>query len=781
MAFACVYAQIEKANDLQNKFQQYQLHAFTEKLFLHIDKTVYLPGEIAWFKIYDVDGYFNNPFAATALAYVEMMRKDGVPVLQMKIGIKDGQGNGSLIIPATIPTGNYILRAYTSWMKNFDPEYYFEQKITVINTLKDTTDAPAKLPKGFDIQFFPEGGNLVSGLLSKVGFKIINQNGESEACKGAIVNQKNDTIVSFKTARFGMGNFNFSPNLNDQYFAHIIINDSIIIKKLPVVYDHGYVMALSDFNNDKIKITVHSNILLANPVIYLFTQAHQLIKNVQVGYINNGEVVFFIDKKIVADGISHITVFNAEKIPVCERLYFKQPLNQMHIEIQNQQPKYTTRKKIDLSLLTTDQSEKPLEANLSMSVFLIDSLQPIPQKNILNYLLLTSDLKGNIEEPQYYFTDAQDVAETSDNLMLTQGWSRFKWEDILKDKNRSFEFLPEIEGPVIYGKVVDKKTGNPGSSITAYLTVPDTAFELKSSVSKSNGDVWFNTKNYYGNREIVVQTNYQTDSNYRVDIQNPFSEKFSSLVLPQFYLDKKQQPQILNRSINTQVENTYRLNQKNKILLNKPGDTTSFYGKPDLEYNLDDYTRFITLEEVMREYIADVRVRKENGKFYYRVKNGLFNTFFEDAPLLLIDGVPVFDADKIIAFDPLKIKKIEVVSKKYFLGNLVTDGIVSYKTYKGDLAGYQLDANAVALQYNGLQQQREFYTPVYENSKQIESRLPDFRNLLTWMPDIKTGINGVNNLSFYTSDVTGKFAVFIQGLTNNGLAGSKIFTFNVSK
>jgi hypothetical protein len=124
---------------------------------------------------------------------------------------------------------------------------------------------------------------------------------------------------------------------------------------------------------------------------------------------------------------------------------------------------------------------------------------------------------------------------------------------------------------------------------------------------------------------------------------------------------------------------------------------------------------------------------------------------------------------------------LEIVARKYFLDSVMNDGIVSYTTYQGNLAGFQLDPNALILEYPGTQLQPEYYSPVYETSSQSASRLPDFRNLLYWSPDITTDEQGKRLFSFYTSDLPGKYAIVVQGITANGYAGSSTLTILVNK
>ena len=181
----------------------------------------------------------------------------------------------------------------------------------------------------------------------------------------------------------------------------------------------------------------------------------------------------------------------------------------------------------------------------------------------------------------------------------------------------------------------------------------------------------------------------------------------------------------------------------------------------------------------MREYVPGVFVRRQQGRFHFRVVDNITpQGAFRDDPLILLDGVPVFDTDKIMAFDPLKVKKLEVVDGLYYLGHRSFSGIVSYATYKGDLAGLELDPRALVLSYQFAQSKKEFYAPRYDATTR-DSRLPDFRNLLHWVPTLIPDAQGNVGLDFYTSDQTGTYRVVVQGITPNGQAGSTQTTFEV--
>jgi hypothetical protein len=208
---------------------------------------------------------------------------------------------------------------------------------------------------------------------------------------------------------------------------------------------------------------------------------------------------------------------------------------------------------------------------------------------------------------------------------------------------------------------------------------------------------------------------------------------------------------------------------------------TPFYGTPYNSYNLESYTRFPTMEEVMKEFVSEVRVRKQRNKFQLNVLNAPHKTYFELPPLLLVDGVPAFDADKVMALDPLQVEKIDIIANKYHHAGNIYNGIVSYRTYKGDLGGLQLDPTAVVIDYDGLQRLKEFSSPSYHTSLEKQSRLPDFRTVLFWAPNIFTDVDGAASVSFFTGDIEGKYMVVVEGLGDDGTTYTGNTVINVSK
>lgn len=764
---------------LKDKLTSYTEQNLQEKIYLHLDRSLYIIGETIWLKAYLVEGGSHHLLDLSKVTYVELLDKNNNVVQQAKIAMLDGTGSGYLNIPTALESGNYQVRAYTSWMKNFSPDFYFNSSVTIANTFEPLSGGSAgEVLSDIDIQFFPEGGDLVADLESKIGFRAINEAGKGVDFDGFLVDQKGDTVARFKPDNFGIGSFNFKPGLGVVYKAVVKrANEADFETSFPLVKESGYVMKVSNHSKELLKIEVAASKDHSSGLVYLLLHTRLTKAVAMQKQFEEGKAVFLVDKKKLGEGISHFTIFDSESRPVCERLFFKQPEKELKIKASTKDGHFRIREKVELAIET--ESAVPQSADLSVSVHWLDSLTKQESTSISEFLWLTSDLKGVVENPGFYLDKTVDRSVQIDNLMLTHGWSRFRWEDVLDAKPVQHLYVPEYGGHFVTGKVTQKLTGKPDARVATYLSAPSVKPMLYVGVSDYLGNVRFEMKHFRGTKEIVVQTNAITDSTSVVEIANPFSDQFLQARSSNFAYDSTLSQSFLRRSINMQLSNSFT--PKSYLVPEyQEKDSLGFYGTPNERYLLDDYTRFPTVEEVMREYVTGVSVRQRKGKFYFRVADKLrISTFFNDDPLLLLDGIPVFDMDKIMAYDPLKIKKLEVVTGIYFLGPLRFTGLISYSTYKGDMGGFELNPKALVMQYDGVQVLRQFYSPRYDLAAKANSRIPDFRNLLHWEPKVVTDKAGKQTLTFYTSDLEGTFRVVIQGMTKDGQAGKTTMEFVV--
>ena len=776
LAAPAAFSQAPVTASITADLDRYRAQRMQEKLYVHTDKDLYLAGEICWFKVYAVDAGAHRPLDMSKVAYLEWLDKDNKPVLQAKTGLDSGSGDGSLYLPLTVRTGNYKLRAYTSWMKNYGPEGYFEKTVTIINTRKDAGVPAAPIAPQYSVSFFPEGGNLVEELPVRMAFRVTDQYGRGVECTGVVTEDEQDTLAHANPLRFGIGSFIYTPRAGHHYRSIFRLPDGTAFNSLlPVAEKAGTVMTVTpDGNHWRVELRSTT----ASGAVYLLADTRQSVKEALTGELQDGKARFLIDRDSLGEGVSHLTVFDASRQPICERLVFRQPSRQLHITVAPDKPGYGPREKIGLSLSTENGAGHPVAADCSLSVFLVDSLQPVGDQHILPWLLLASDLKGRIESPGYYFDHPEDEA-AMDNLLMTHGWRRFRWADVFRHTEPVFQYPLEFNGSVVSGRMVDSKTGGPAQKmIQAYCSVPGTRTQFSVARSDDYGHLQFEMKDLYGSQELILQTN-PADSQYRVEISNPFSEEYTKDPLGPFVMPQGLSATLTDRNIATQVLNRYgglRLKQFHVPI----ADTSAFFYRPDFSYLLDNYVRFTTMEEVLREYVTMIYVRRRNGHWHLPVFNLSYpTTVFENDPLILLDGVPVFNIDQLIALDPLKLRKLETVQRRYFLGGSNFEGVMNFTSYKGDLAGYILDPRAVVVDYAGLELQREFYSPSYATPEDAGSHLPDFRNVLYWTPTAVTDGKGKKPFTFYSSDVPGKYIVVAEGLTADGTAGTGVAHFDV--
>lgn len=773
-------AQTALLEEVRQKLGKYVKNGLQEKIFVHTDQSNYLTGETLWFKVYLVEGSTHQLLDLSKVVYVEVLDSGHKPVHQAKIAMKDGIGHGSFYLPLSLKSGAYKLRAYTSWMKNFSPDFYFEKHLRFINTfLVPEHDQQQTIP-ALDLQFFPEGGDLVAGIRSKVAFKAVSNGGKGEDVKGVVVKENGDTVAMLDVLKFGMGHFFLTPEPGRSYKAIVSFGTNPLVSfDLPAVLEKGYGMHVKELNDEQLEVSVQST--FPDETVALFVHTRQQVKAMEARKTNGGKAVFKLENKEFGEGISHITLFNEKQQPVAERLYFTFPTQALTIHAETDKGKYANREQVNLNITTNNPDEKPAGAHLSIAVYQLDSLHSQNEDHILSYLWLSSDLKGHIESPAFYFDQKSLEAKAAmDNLMLTQGWRRFKWENVLKEREQNFKYLLEYEGHVIQAVVLDKESGAPLEGIPYFISLPGKLVQFYASKSNENGELKFLAEHFFGNSKMVFQSLLR-ENKFSMKIINPFSETFSDFPMIPFSLDKSFSDVLRLHHIQMQVQNYYWQDKKNQLMA-PDLDSLAFFGTPDKFYLLDDYVRFPTMEEVMREYVYEVRVRKHNKKFIFHILNPTRQTFFSEPPLVLLDGVPVFDIDEIMAYNPLKVEKVEVVYDKYIFGrDLIYDGIVSYTTYKGNLEGFPVDPDLLNLEYEGLQLEREFYQPKYESETERRSPKPDRRQLLQWVPEMKTEESGQNHLSFYTSDLKGKFAVEIQGISVDGKAGVKTLFFEVGE
>lgn len=765
-------AQQNFLKQLDNTLEQYQIDNLQEKVFLHTDRDAYVAGELIWFKIYTISAE-NKLLDLSKVAYVEVISRENKVVLHAKIALNNGQGNGSFYLPVSLESGNYQLRAYTNWMRNQSPDFFFQKQLSILNTLVGNVSIKATT-KNYDLQFFPEGGQLIAGMENRLAFKVVDGSGKGMKSTGVLVNQKGDTLQTLSDHQFGMGSVLISPSVGQKYIAKLSVEDQIIEKELPKAVREGYLLQVKN-SGDALLCKVAST--FNESELFLFIHKNGFNTKKYALSLKNKRASQEINLSELGEGINHITLFNSEGKAVAERLYFKFPKDEKGINYTLAENSFPKRSQVTLSFNNLTNGN----AYTSLAVFMDDSLQSLNQQtDIRSWLWLSSDLKGKIEHPDYYFSAPKEQAKKAvDILMLTQGWRKFQWNEVLQPNSSEKQYLPELEGLLLQGKVVDTETGSTNKGASSYLAFPDEYLRFYASRSNAEGHVNFVIPGIYGNQKAYVKTFTDEDSTWTFNMNSPYSKEYTTENISPLSLESSFQQVLEARSVSMQSQNIYldeNIQQFTQIVI----DTVPFYGNPDNYYVLNDYTRFPTMEEVMREYVPNVFVKKIKNTYRFKVFDKLNDVPFNVDPLLLLNGLPLKDVNQVMAMDPFKIKSLEVVARRFILNKHTFSGIVNYKSYESEYTWEMADGNDLIFDFEGLQKQRIFYQPNYENEDARNSRIPDFRTLLNWVPTLNLKEGEQKEVNFYSSDKEGKFIGILQGITEDGRPIVQTFKFEVN-
>ena len=758
---------------IARKFNDYLISNLQEKMYVHTDKETYLAGEMIWFKLYTVEAYTNRPIDVSKIAYVELLDSENKAVLQAKIVLEAGKGSGYFYLPLSLRSGNFILRSYTNWMKNFDVNYFFHKRLTVYNTLKADPPAPSVTSTTSPaIQFFPEGGNLVAGLNSKIAFKAVDAFGKPLQFNGAIIGVGNDTLVKFSPQQFGLGSFYFKPQENIKYSICIQpVEGKPFYTTLPKIFAQGTVMSVKTEGDSVIKIAIQDSQRQNQEGILFVHTGRKIVFSKKITAVDLAMGIS-ISKHLLGDGITHFTLFNADLQPICERLYFNKPNSLLAVTLSTKK-EFSTREKVDLFINHT-QRDRPIATDFSIAVYQTDKFDH--DNDITSSLWLTSELKGKIDYPEWYIKNA--TSEVTDLLMLTHGWRRFEWKHILKGEKENFRYQPEIIGPLINGHISLSKQRSSLDNPSVYLSIPGKNYSFYTTPISDVGNFTFFTKHIYGKNKMIIQADPRVDSLGKIEISSPFASQFSDYWLPTVHNNYENQ-NLVDRSVAMQVHNAFNANHLKKEITPNT-DTTVFYHKADKTYLLDDYVRFPKMEEVLREYVFEVAIIKRNKNYYLNTFDIGSQKFIESSPLVLLDGLPLFDdGNTLMMKDPKTIKKLAIVASRYAYGSENFAGILDLRTYSGDLNETSIPTHALQLDYDGLQINREFYAPMYDGDVSTLTRVADFRSTLFWSPINKTDNDGKAAVSFFSSDFEGNYVVVVQSLSPDGGTGTGYTNFKV--
>ena len=510
-------------------FQQYMNQAQTfannfprEKAYLHFDNTSYYVGDTIWFKAYVTLAEQQTFSLISRPLYVELVDQTGHIADKQIIKLTQGEGNGQFILPRSMLSGYYEVRAYTRWMLAFNEPQYFsrtfpiyqlsnsdklERSITTYELSQSMENRPSETEEKLNVRFFPEGGQLVEGVTSQVAFKAESKNEGNIELSGTIYTKEGTEITSFETLHDGMGHFEYTPSAQPA-IAKVNFQGKKYEFTLPQALPNGYVLSTVS-NAGALLVRVFCNAATPQDTLAVFIShqgrpyVHQLIS-----CRSDAPQEFILPTRKLPAGVLQVSLINRAGNTLCERFVFANPRAPLQISTEGLKEVYAPYAPIRCELQIKNAKGKPVSGELSVSIrdgVRSDYLEY--DNNIFTDLLLTSDLKGYIHQPGYYFASPSPRKQTElDVLLMVHGWRKYDMSQAISTAPFTPLQLPETQ-LALNGQVKSTILKNKLKDIALSVIVKkDDQFITGGTVTDENGRFTIPVEDFEGTTEAVIQT-----------------------------------------------------------------------------------------------------------------------------------------------------------------------------------------------------------------------------------------------------------------------------------
>ena len=766
-------------------FQYYQYQVPEEKVYLSTDKEVFVQNENLWFSVFLVNARTHQTSSISELVYVDLLGPKDEIISSLAIDMRSHLGKGSFFLADSLLGGNYTINAYTHYMRNSSPEFIFSKTVEFFNLKrKKTIKEPVTDEQGIHVDFFPEGGYVLGGVPNAIAFKIIDGFGNGLTHKGVLIDAKGNKVTELNPLNFGLGKFQFTPDSDQQYRGFFQINGNDYFFKLPKVKDKGYQLTVRRALT-KTHITVKGSPGMSFENTYLLMHIRgNMIKVVKA---NPGQE--FIYNSLVNDqvssGIIHVTFFK-DRVPLLERLFYNERANdKINIEA-DVTPNIKKRSKVNFDLSVLD--PKGLKSSGSFSVSVQKTSIGTKNINIENYLWLTSDLIGYIESPNYYTNAVNaDRFEMLDLLMLTHGWRRFEWGNVLNRTLPPILYFPE-KGFTLEGKVVRwEDRSKPIQVDLSMMFLENITFQARTS-SNEAGDFWFEGLQVEDTLNAVIQTiNSKKEKkgksgkliNSFIELKkktypkiriNHQAKKIESKALNRDYLDDMLEISQIKASFDGDVIFL------DEVAVESTEDRSSnpfyreymLYREPDTRLVMDSIkSGYANIFDIIKGRLTGIQFSKDESGEYIALIRGPNSISLDNNAVFLLDGQQI-PSSVISTINPNDISHVDVLKGVRATIYGTPNGVIAfYRKTDRSGAAFGNTMGILNVKMYGYHQPDEFYVPNHKNPTEKEKIRPDRRGTQYWSSSISLSQNKAN-FSYYTSDDSGDFVAYIEGLTDEG-------------
>jgi len=656
-------------------------------------------------------------------------------------------------------------------------------------------------PQNIDLRFMPESGYMVAGLTSKIGFKAISENGLGTEVQGKIVNSKNIEVASFKSFHRGMGVFQFTPANNETYSAIVILPDGNTKRfTLPSVKNSGIVLQFeNEQNSDSIRVRINISPDIVGTKSYsLIGLSRGVVCYAASIFPRNTEINLTIAKSIFPSGIAHFTFMDMTGQPVNDRMLFIAHSDNLSLDIQPLKNNFSPRDSVPLHIKVTDNQGKPVRGSFSISV--TDDTQVKTDngnaENIVTRMLLTADLKGNIESPDYYFNNTDRSSwQALDALLLTQGWIGYDWEKLIKPVPPAFIAEPEFS---VRGKVTNL-FNSPINKAHVILMALGSRREVRDTVTDKKGEFVFTNFSRLDSLTFFLDARNKKEKKFGVGLTvNEFKpaeiKSLPAWNTSPWYVNSDST--IVNYTRNKErleaqlyQSGKYKRLQEVKIIakkmikgslnLNGSGNADQVIDEAEIE---KDANRNKNLLQLLREKVKGFTSTPRPDDDIYRI--------YTTRVLFVIDGISLRDfgsaRETLEYLDAADVKGIEVMYRLGYSGMYksrflsvaeqmtVTEvAFIEITTRSGNGVFFRRSPGVLLYKPVPITLPVQFYSPAYPVKNNSEPA-QDLRSTIYWNPNLVTDANGETDTRFYAADTPATYTVTIQGSDINGSVGYKI-------
>jgi len=790
---------------------------FFEKVYLHIDRDYYSSGEDIWFKAYLLNAQVNQLLNTSNNLYVELVSPKAEIISRKVVKLDDGIGYGDFNLNDSIPGGRYRVRAYTNWMLNFGDKFVFEKEILVNGADKSNANlsnnnkagvsnpskpltAKAQQPK---IQFFPEGGSMIEGVSGLIAYKAESAEGKGVKVKGYIISSTGDTITSFESKESGIGSLMLLPVPGTKYAVKGHFNGSIPFSSaLPDALPTGFSGFTQSADSSRVRVIISTNETTLNE--YKGREFEIRGRHGGISYfaakfaLTDLQTLADIPKADLPAGIAAISLTDDKGRPHFERLiYIDHPKRNVRLTVSTNKPTYSPKERVVINIKAVDPENKPVKTDLSLAA--VDAgIVPQGQGNIVSYMMLESEVRGEIEHPEQYFDSKNpDRLKQLDLLLLTQGWRDFLWKR-LKDTTLKISHINEA-GFTISGRVREKNADKPmpGLNVTLFANGAK-GNKLFGATTNAQGRYYFDRINLEGSQSIkLVSADNKGNKKGMLLVDSLYADPLPAIALresepPQKFEEFKSESQKRKTELKinslsdtiTLKEVSVKASKSKTVFLF--GDVLTSFGYPDQNFTITQKDHdYANLSHFLLHRVSGA-MQSDDPEY-----NGV---------LFMSDGKkvrPRFRVDKredlFLRADyfELPMDQIVQVTVKHMLGStqLGIDSATNMSTstpgghvYLIDLtlkptAFSRPDLSLLSTNVTGYYQQRLFYSPIYPQG--VSSAKKDLRTTIYWHPKVHTDENGSATVYFYNADPKGQVRLAVEGVTEKGLPIAESTSYEV--